>query len=184
MGESGEFSIFAANYQLLLHKTTDFAMRFIGDYTAKADSKGRVFLPAAFRKTMDAEGVERFVLRKDLFQPCLVLYPESVWNAQLDDLKQKLNAYNRSHQMIMRQFVADAELIELDSNGRFLISKRKLEFAKITSDVRFLAVDERIEVWDREELENIIAASDSLGDNLESILGGDEQDGKKLKDER
>ena len=184
MGGSGEFSIFAANYQLLLHNTTDFAMRFIGDYTAKADSKGRVFLPAAFRKALDAEGVERLVLRKDLFQPCLVLYPESVWNAQLDDLKQKLNAYNRSHQMIMRQFVADAELIELDSNGRFLISKRKLEFAKITSDVRFLAVDERIEVWDREELENIIAASDSLGDNLESILGGDEQDGKKLKDER
>ena len=83
-------------------------MRFIGDYTAKTDSKGRVFLPAAFRKALEAEGVTRLVLRKDLFQPCLVLYPESVWNAQLDDLKQKLNAYTRNHQMVMRQFVADA----------------------------------------------------------------------------
>ena len=154
-----------------LYKATLFRMRFIGDYTAKADSKGRVFLPAAFRKTLEAEGVARLVLRKDLFQPCLVLYPESVWNAQLDDLKLKLNAYNRSHQMIMRQFVADAELIELDSNGRFLISKRKLEFAKITSDVRFLAVDERIEVWDKEQLEGIIAASETLGENLEAVLG-------------
>lgn len=154
-------------------------MRFIGDYTAKTDAKGRVFLPAAFRKALEAEGVVRLVLRKDLFQPCLVLYPESVWNAQLDDLKQKLNAYTRNHQMVMRQFVADAELIELDNNGRFLISKRKLEFANITSDVRFLAVDEKIEVWDKDRLETIIEESDDLGDCLESILGSPTSTGEK-----
>jgi len=146
-------------------------MRFIGDYIAKTDAKGRVFLPAAFRRIMESEGVERLILRNDLFQHCLVLYPESVWNAELDDLKGRLNRYNSKHQMILRRFVADAEEVELDSNGRMLISKRKQEFAGITSEVRFLAVDERIEVWDRAALDKLMEANDELGGEIEEMLG-------------
>ena len=63
-------------------------MRFVGDFQAKTDAKGRVFLPAAFRKILEAEGELELVLRRDVFQHCLVLYPESVWNQQLDELKQ------------------------------------------------------------------------------------------------
>lgn len=55
-------------------------MRFLGTIEAKTDAKGRAFLPAAFRKMLQSAGEERMMLRKDVFQPCLVLYPESVWN--------------------------------------------------------------------------------------------------------
>ena len=65
-------------------------MRFIGDYPAKADSKGRVFLPAQFRKVMESEGETRLILRPDLFQRCLVLYPESLWLSMLDTLRSRL----------------------------------------------------------------------------------------------
>ena len=147
-------------------------MRFIGNIEAKIDAKGRAFLPAIFRKILLADSEEHIILRKDVFQPCLVLYPESVWNVRLDDLKSKLNPYVSGHQMIMRKFVADAEPIELDSNGRLLISKRKMEFAGIKSDVRFLAVDEKIEIWDKDSLEKLLDENDSLGADLESILGG------------
>lgn len=146
-------------------------MRFTGDYTARTDAKGRVFLPAAFRRVLEAEREQRLVLRKDLFQRCLVLYPESVWNAQLDDLKGRLNPYNGGHQMLLRQFVLGAETVELDGNGRFLISRSLLEYAGIASDVRFLAVDERIEVWSKEALDRLMAEGDSLGANLEALLG-------------
>ena len=78
-------------------------MRFIGDYIAKTDSKGRVFLPAHLRKMLEAEGEERMILRPDLFQPCLVLYPESLWNEMLDEMRGRLNRYNAQHQAIMRQ---------------------------------------------------------------------------------
>ena len=146
-------------------------MRFIGDYTAKTDAKGRVFLPAQFRRVLETEGEDKLVLRNDLFQNCLVLWPESVWNAELDDLKSKLNRYNNKHQMMWRRFVANAELVELDSNGRFLIGKRKLEFAGIKSEVRFLAVDERIEVWDKDALEKVLSEGESLGQEFENLLG-------------
>lgn len=148
-------------------------MRFIGDYPAKTDAKGRVFLPAQLRKALEAEGEQRLVLRNDLFQPCLVLYPESVWNAKLDDLKSKLNAWNSKHQMILRQFVLDAEPVELDSNGRFLISKRKLQYAGIDADVRFVAVDNAIEVWSKEKLDEVLNQSAEVGDSIENLLGNE-----------
>jgi MraZ protein len=62
-------------------------MRFLGNIEAKTDAKGRAFLPAVFRKTLQSAGEEQLVLRKDVFQPCLVLYPESVWNEQMDILR-------------------------------------------------------------------------------------------------
>ena len=99
-------------------------MRFIGNIEAKMDAKGRAFLPAVFRKVLQASGEEGLVLRKDVFQNCLVLYPESVWNERLDLLKSQLRPWKQTHQQIFRQFVSEAEVVSLDGNGRFLISKR------------------------------------------------------------
>ena len=146
-------------------------MRFIGDYGAKTDAKGRVFLPAQFRKILEAEGETSLVLRNDVFQKCLVLYPESVWNAQLDSLRAQVNQFNSKQQMMLRKFEADAEPVELDSNGRLLISKRKLQYAGIEGDVRFLAMVDRIEIWSKQVLEEVINDSADLGSELEEAFG-------------
>lgn len=122
-------------------------MRFLGNIEAKTDAKGRVFLPSAFRKVLQVAGEEALVLRKDVFQQCLVLYPQSVWDCQLDELRSKLNKWNPEHQQMLRQFVYDAESISLDANGRFLIPKRHMSMANITSGVRFVGVDDTIEIW-------------------------------------
>ena len=105
-------------------------MRFLGNIEAKTDAKGRVFLPAAFRKVLQSLGSEPLVLRKDVFQSCLVLYPEQVWNEQMDLLRQRLSRWNQQHQLIFRQFVSDVEIVVLDGNGRFLIPKRYLKMAE------------------------------------------------------
>lgn len=146
-------------------------MRFVGDYTAKTDAKGRVFLPAIFRRQLDGMDEEALILRKDVFQKCLVLYPMSVWNAQVDDLKSRLSPWDRKDQMMLRQFVADAEQVELDSQGRILLSKNKLQYAGITSEVRFLAVVDRIEIWSKDALDALMAEADgNLGDDIEGRM--------------
>ena len=146
-------------------------MRFVGDYTAKTDAKGRVFLPAIFRRQLDGMDEEALILRKDVFQKCLVLYPMSVWNAQVDDLQSRLSPWNRKDQMMLRQFVADAEQVELDSQGRILLSKNKLQYAGITSEVRFLAVVDRIEIWSKDALDALMAEADrNLGDDIEGRM--------------
>ena len=99
---------------------------------------------------LSASGEEGLILRKDLFQPCLVIYPESVWNEQMDSLRSRLNRWNAEHQRIFRQFVSDAEILNLDSNGRFLISKRQLTQTGINQNIKFIGMGDCIEIWNND----------------------------------
>ncbi|RRD00797.1 division/cell wall cluster transcriptional repressor MraZ [Prevotella sp. OH937_COT-195] len=129
-------------------------MRFLGNIEAKVDAKGRSFLPAAFRKVLQASGEESLVMRMDPHQKCIVLYPESVWNAEMDAMESRLGRWDRTEQQIYRQFVSMVELVTLDGNGRFLVPRRYLQMAGIGQNVRFIGVRNTIEMWDVAELEN------------------------------
>lgn len=145
-------------------------MRFLGNIPAKSDNKGRFFLPAPFRKILQTEGEERLVLRKDIFQECLVLFPESIWNQKVDELRSRLNYFNRAHQQIMRQFVAETELITLDGNGRFLVPKRYLQKAAIQNEVYFIGVENTIEIWASEKMETPFMDNAEFGAALEELM--------------
>ncbi len=148
-------------------------MRFLGNIEAKVDAKGRAFLPATFRKVLQAGGEERLVLRKDVFQPCLVLYPESVWNEQMDTLRQRLNRWNRQHQQVFRQFVSEVEMITLDGNGRFLIPKRYQRMAEIEQDIKFVGMGDTIEIWSNRKAEELQMTAEDFGTALEQLMGDD-----------
>lgn len=148
-------------------------MRFLGNIEAKTDSKGRVFLPAAFRKVLQTMGEEQLVLRKDVHEKCLVLYPESVWMEQMEAMRRRLNRWNRQHQQIFRQFVSAVEMVSLDGNGRFLLSKRFLEAAGINQMVRFIGVGDTIEIWAVNDNEEPFMAPEDFGKALEAIMGED-----------
>ena len=145
-------------------------MRFLGNIEAKTDMKGRAFLPAVFRKVLQASGSESLVLRKDIFQNCLVLYPENVWNEQMDMLRAKLNRYNAQHQKIFREFVSEVEMVSLDGNGRFLIPKRYLQMAGIVQNIKFIGMGDTIEIWSNEKIEESRMNSEEFGQALESIM--------------
>ena len=145
-------------------------MRFLGNIEAKTDTKGRAFLPAVFRKVLQASGEESLVLRKDVFQKCLVIYPESVWNERLDQLKQQLRPWKQSHQQMFRQFVSEAEVVTLDGNGRFLISKRLQKIAEIDQDIQFIGMDDTIEIWSPTNLERTLKTDEEFGTEFENIM--------------
>ncbi len=144
-------------------------MRFIGTIEAKVDQKGRVFLPAQFRKVLQAGNEERLILRKDLFEDCLVIYPETVWNRRLDELHGCLSVWNKDSQQLFRRFVRDVEWLSLDGNGRFLIPKRYLKMASIIQNVTFIGLDETIELWAKEK-NDADAGNVELGTELEQIM--------------
>ena len=145
-------------------------MRFLGNIEAKTDAKGRVFLPSVFRKVLQASGEELLVLRKDIYQKCLVIYPESVWNEKVDMLKAQLKPWKPSHQQMLRQFISEAEAISLDSNGRFLISKRLQKSAEIDQDVQFIGMDNTIELWSPQQLKQILKNDEDFGKEFEDIM--------------
>ncbi len=141
---------------------------------AKTDAKGRAFLPSVFRKVLQASGEETLVLRKDVFQSCLVLYPESVWNERLDMLKSQLRQWKPVHQQMFRQFVSEAEVVTLDGNGRFLISKRLQRVAGISQDIQFIGMDDTIEIWSPDDLQKTLRPEDEFGKQFENIMNGEE----------
>lgn len=145
-------------------------MRFLGNIEAKADAKGRAFLPATFRKVLQTGGEERLVLRKDVFQTCLVLYPESVWNEQMDSMRQRLNRWNKTQQQVFRQFVSDVELVSLDGSGRFLIPKRFQRMANIEQEIRFIGMGDTIEIWSNNEAEQQKMSAEDFGNALEELM--------------
>lgn len=149
-------------------------MRFLGNIEAKLDVKGRAFLPATFRKVLQASGEERLVLRKDVFQPCLVLYPESVWNEQMDLMRARLNRWNKQQQEVFRKFVSEVEVMSLDGNGRFLIPKRYLRLAEIEQDVKFTGMGDTIEIWSLPKAEEQQMTAEEFGRALEELMGGEE----------
>jgi len=145
-------------------------MRFTGNIDAKVDQKGRVFVPSSFRKIILQEKEQGLILRRDIFQRCLILYPAEVWDEQVDAITAKTNMFDRNGRNALRQFVAGAEAVSLDSGGRILIPKRYLEEAGIKNDVRFIGMDNTIEIWNRQDAEDLRNQPEALADCLEKMM--------------
>lgn len=145
-------------------------IQFLGNIEAKADAKGRIFVPAVFRKRLQGEGEDFLVLRKDVFQECLVLYPGSVWEKVIETLRGRLSKWNDDQKQVLRQFVLDAEKLEMDANGRVLIPKRYLKMVSIETDVRFLGMDDTIEIWAKEKLEKPLIEPKEFASKLQQLM--------------
>lgn len=150
-------------------------IQFLGNIEAKIDAKARIFVPAAFRKILQSSGQNTLILRKDIFQDCLVLYPLQVWEEEVAKLRSRLNRWNKEQQAIFRQFVVDAERLEIDTNGRILIPKRYCQMVGISSDVRFLGVDNTIELWAKESLEKTLIPADDFSERIQTLMDNDSQ---------
>lgn len=148
-------------------------LRFLGNIDAKLDVKGRAFVPAAFRKLLQQLGNTELILRKDIFQNCLVLYPIPVWDEEVSRLRSSLSRWGKRQQHIFRQFLLDAERLEMDASGRILIPKRYQEMIGLETEVRFLGIDNTIEIWAKEELESTLISPDDFGMELERLMNGD-----------
>lgn len=144
---------------------------FIGDYGCRLDAKGRFILPAAFKKQMPPGSPDRFVVRRDIFEPCLVLYTIDDWNIQLEKIRRKINPYNREHNVFLRNFFKGTAELALDSSNRLLIPKRLLELAGIGRDIVLAGQDGRIEIWDAERYEKIEMLPEDFANLAEKLLG-------------
>ncbi|MDR1764469.1 MAG: cell division/cell wall cluster transcriptional repressor MraZ [Dysgonamonadaceae bacterium] len=144
---------------------------FIGNMDAKMDAKGRVFVPAAFRKIMQTAGETHFIIRPDIFKNCIVLHPKCLWMEELMHLRSELGRYNEVEQNTFRTFQMNKEDVEMDANGRILLPKRYLQFAGIKSEVTFLGMDGTIEIWNKEELEKTVFNPEEFRKNVSNLLG-------------
>lgn len=127
---------------------------FIGEYTAKVDDKGRLVFPAAFKGIMPVGGDMRFVVKKDLFADCLEMYTFEEWEKQSEQVKAKLNFFNKEHAIFWREYMRNRDVVEPDAKlGRISISGKLLDAIGVNKEVVFSGNDYKIEIWAKEKYE-------------------------------
>ncbi len=145
---------------------------FIGDYNGKVDAKGRVSLPSAFKRQMKEAFQDGFVLKRDVFDKCLILYPMKEWERQNQLIRAKTNPYNKEHNRFLRMFFSGTAEMIPDANNRILLPKRLMEFAEIEDEVVMAGQYGKIEIWSQQNYEQISKADDEFASMAEKILGG------------
>lgn len=120
---------------------------FIGEYDCKVDVKGRIMLPSAFKRQMPDDSSSRFVVKRDLYESCLELYPIEEWERQQKLLLKNINPYDPEHRQFLRDFRMGAIEVVLDSNNRILLSSRLLKQINAERDIILLGGIGKIEIW-------------------------------------
>ena len=146
---------------------------FVGDYPVKIDAKGRVLFPAAFKKQLALNADGRFVVKKDIFEKCLVLYSYDEWERQIKIIRSKINPYKKEHAKFLREFYKGTAELSLDSNNRLLFPKRLLELIGVSKDIIMAGQDDRIEIWDKTVYESQEMQEDDFASLAEKLLGDD-----------
>ncbi|MBN2893169.1 MAG: cell division/cell wall cluster transcriptional repressor MraZ [Bacteroidales bacterium] len=143
---------------------------FIGDILCKIEAKGRFLFPSVLKKQLENEQ-DKFVIKKDIYENCLVLYTLEEWQRQIDFIRSKLNPYNKEHSRFLREFYRDTAEITMDTSGRILVPKRLLDLANIKKEVYLLGLDTKIEIWAKEIYEKIEHSDEEFADLAQKLLG-------------
>ncbi len=150
-------------------------INIIGTYECKADTKGRLMIPVAFKKQLLPVLTDGFVLKRGVFQPCLELYPMAEWDVLMQKMN-KLNRFKKKNNDFIRRFTAGVKIIEIDATGRLLIPKDLMNFAGITKDLVLSSAVNIIEIWDKDKYEQAIDdVTDDFADLAEEVMGFEDE---------
>ena len=144
---------------------------FIGDYRCKVDAKGRILFPAGLKKQLEENG-NCFVIKKDLFEQCLVMYTSAEWERQNAAIRSQINPFNPEHNRFLRGFYRGTAEIELDNNGRLLLPKRLLDEVGIDKDVVLSGQDTKIELWAESKYDAIAEDPEAFAALAEKTMKG------------
>jgi MraZ protein len=134
-------------------------VNFRGSYHHQLDEKGRVSLPAQYRR--DA-AEQRFVLAQP-YPPSLSLFPEAEWGL-VEERLGELQARHPNGRMYVASVMASAVEVTPDAQGRILIPQRLKEAASLGGVVMLVGMINKIDVWDPVKFEEALAAADQADD--------------------
>ena len=117
-------------------------IKFVGSYTHQLDDKGRVSLPASFRREA---ADQRFVLYP-AFPPALTLYPELTW-MEVEKRLSELQSKNPEARLYVLSVMSAAVEVTPDAQGRILIPARLKEVAQLDGQVTLVGAIDRVELW-------------------------------------
>ncbi len=137
----------------------------LGEYQHTIDEKGRMAVPAKFRKSL-AGGV---VVTKGS-ENCLDLYPLEEWS-KLAERISRLSINQADARAYSRLKLAGASHAEIDSQGRVLIPDYLRAYAGIGAKATIIGLYNRAEIWDEEKWRRYRSSIEAKGDEIAERLG-------------
>ncbi|MBD3346993.1 MAG: division/cell wall cluster transcriptional repressor MraZ [Chitinivibrionales bacterium] len=125
--------------------------RFRGKFEYSIDAKGRVSMPAKFRRVLNPEAQETFVI---CLTPnkCLRAYPLDAWEKYEDELASRPETHDT---LRFKRFLYDtAADSTLDKQGRILIAPNQIKLAGIAKEIILVGHMGYIEMWAKEAYES------------------------------
>jgi MraZ protein len=136
---------------------------FKGTYRHRLDGKGRIPIPAPFRRTLAALGSRTVVAT--LVDQCVAIYPESEWH-RLEEQLRRLPAFQRQSKALVRHLASRAADCGLDSQGRILLPPALRAAASLAREAVVVGVIDRIEVWQPSAWQDFLRDSERLLDDV------------------
>ncbi len=145
-------------------------LNLLGEYDVRLDAKGRLVLPSGLKKQLADVASQGFVINRDVFRPCLVLYPMPEWE-RTNQMLRRLNRFVEKNMEFIRRFTAGATPLELDGSGRLLLPKALMDEPRMGKDLKLVGLGDRIEVWDKAALAGMRREKVDLTALAEDVMG-------------
>ena len=139
---------------------------FANNIEVRVDEKGRIVIPSAYRKILAEQDSKRLIMRREPGLECLTVYPEAEWEKKVEEFSANLNEWNPNDLMLLMQFVSDAEYVEIDCQGRILLSKKNLSSINAGKDLLIVGLRNRFTIWDKNNFEAKCLNPTDLGDAI------------------
>lgn len=144
---------------------------FSAKYSASIDDKGRVVLPASFKKLMGGQAEKPIAIEKDIYSNCLNIYPEVHWDDKVREIESKLNPFDEGDIELLEQFYENFTTVKMAENGRINIPDDFLNHASIKKEVTLVGMGKMIRLWDAGEYEKRKGTRQPLRDMYKDKLG-------------
>jgi len=106
---------------------------FRGNHPARVDDKGRLKVPAEFKRLIDEKyGAEFYITSRD--GKVAEIYPVEEWR-RIEEKLAKLSNFNPSKKRFLNKVNYYGQMVEMDAQGRLLMPQILREAAAIRGDV-------------------------------------------------
>jgi len=141
---------------------------FRGSYKHSIDHKGRVSIPARFRRLLSGDASETFVILRG-FDACVSLYPADEFK-RLEDRLRSRSFSDQTARRYQRLLLLDSRDETLDAQGRVAIPPSLIAHAGLKKEVLVNGVLDHIEIWSPEAFEKYMASSDRTYEDMAGEL--------------
>jgi transcriptional regulator MraZ len=141
---------------------------FRGSYQHSIDHKGRISIPARFRRILSGDASDTFIILRGL-ETCVALYPLDEWGRMEERLRSR-SFHDETNRRFLRLMSLDLNEGTLDAQGRVAIPPRLLTHASLTKDAMVNGVVDHIEIWDPVQFEGYLRNSNRTYEDMAGEL--------------